>query len=116
MVVGCEVAVGRPVTVDGYSGFKDLVKHFLVDHGYRQVAMIEGPPKAAMPASGCRPTWTPMPRPASRPTRCCAVGHFDIASGTELRRLLDLGVPMDAVVCANDHMAWGCMGLALERG
>lgn len=118
VVVGCEVAGWPSVTVDGYSGFKDLVKHFLVDHGYRHVAMIEGPPESsdacerlqAYLDAHAEAGVTPNPVLRGR-------GHFDIASGRDqLRRLLDLGVPMDAVVCANDHMAWGCMGLALERG
>lgn len=105
------------VRIDNRSAMADIVRH-LVAHGHRRIGFVGGPDahsdsaerlmgyEAAMRAEGL--TLDPALRTA---------GWFDYESGVAAADyFLALAVPPSAVICANDDMAAGLIGQALNRG
>jgi diguanylate cyclase (GGDEF)-like protein len=118
VVVGCEVPGLPAVTSNGYIGFKKLVEHFIVAHGHRRIAMIEGPPSntdaqerlAAYLDAHHEAGIAPDPQLRVRGAYTAPTG----ASAVEA--LLQRGVAFDALVCANDEMALGALSVSAARG
>lgn len=98
------------VCADNRQGSRSITEHLLVEHGYRDIAFVAGPPESpdsierfagfrdALGAAGLR-----------APKRPAAHGEFTQATGKRLMgELLEAGqAPPRAVIFANDQMAIG---------
>jgi LacI family transcriptional regulator len=104
------------VGIDNDGAARAMTRH-LVGRGYRRIAFVSGP----------RPNRDSMARLAGfRAALTEATGERDPivipgdygeSSGAEAARLLiAAGLPVDAILCANDMMAIGCCGVLKEAG
>ncbi len=118
VVLGCRVGDLPSVTSDGYVGFKGVVEHLIKVHGLTSIAMLEGPEHSIDGNDRLRAYLdahqeagiTPDPRLRRR-------AEFILPPAkVAFRNLIEAGVPFQAIVCANDNMAWGCIAAALEMG
>lgn len=111
--------VGIPsVVADNGQGMDELVEHIVGHHACRRVAFIGGPennPDAMLRLESYH-------RVLSRhgielaPT-LVERGTFTVGSGElAMRRLLERGQPIDAVIAANDGMALGAIEVLKEHG
>ncbi|MCG5220806.1 substrate-binding domain-containing protein [Streptosporangium soli] len=91
---------------------------YLLARGYRRIGFVCGPAAegpAAERVAGYRSALVRAGADAGR--ELVVHTHFSRAGGAEgAARLLGLSRPPDAVLCANDIMAIGALGLAKERG
>jgi diguanylate cyclase (GGDEF)-like protein len=116
--VGFECDTSPAVMLDNFSGFKELVRHFIVEHGHTRIAMMEGPPEngdaqerlVAYLEAHAEAGLVPDPRLRVQ-------GDFTQRKTPEaMAELWSRGVPFSAIVCANDEMAHGVMAEAVSRG
>ncbi len=104
------------VGVDNHGGAQKITKH-LVERGYRRIAHIAGP-RHNRDARDRQRGFTDAIA-ATIGERCPVIvpGDFTEAGGAEAARLLIAGsVPFDAIFCANDMMALGCMSVLADAG
>jgi LacI family transcriptional regulator len=118
-LAGTPTPASMNVRCDNESGMRALVRHLVIDHGYRELAYLAGNPdspdnrararafEAEAVATGAHtqagPVWQ---------------GDYSAASGaTVIASLLDAGAQLPrAVVCANDQTALGVMHALARRG
>ncbi|MFF0904569.1 UNVERIFIED_CONTAM: LacI family DNA-binding transcriptional regulator [Kocuria sp. CPCC 205316] len=88
----------------------------LLDRGRRSIATIAGP-QDMPPGIDRLAGWRTAVRGAGLGDELVEVGDFTLASGAHaMRRLLDRGLPIDAVFAANDQMAAGAYTVIQGRG
>jgi sigma-B regulation protein RsbU (phosphoserine phosphatase) len=120
--VAGERAGSSSVWIDDESGIFKPVEHLVKVHACRRIAYIGGP--QARPSSGKRLAGFRAAVAAlglELDPRLILPGDFTVPAGRRaVQTLLDeRGVSIqdvDAVVAANDGMAWGCMEALAERG
>lgn len=101
------------VGVDNRGGMRAVVEHLLEVHGYQDIAFVGGPPgspdsieRFASFRDALRAAGLPVPRSPH------AVGRFTEAGGARaVEALLADRRPPDAIVCGNDEMAVGALGM-----
>lgn len=106
------------VTLENKAGARSLVEHLIVAHGCRRIAFLAGPAenedsywreagyREALRAHGIEDD------PA-----LCGVGAFDDKQGqAATERLLQQGVPFDAVFAGDDEAAMGCIQALTQAG
>ncbi|MBN1219152.1 MAG: substrate-binding domain-containing protein [Anaerolineae bacterium] len=107
------------VAVDNEVGMRDLVTHFIEVHGYRRIAFICGPENNAEAALRYR-AYADVLAEHDLPLdpNLVAPGAFLYETGIEAIRLLldERKVRLEAVVAANDWMAFGALEVLEERG
>lgn len=100
------------------SGIEELVAHLVNVHDCHRIAFIGGPsnnPDAARRLADYRAALQSAGIPYD-PERV-EIGNFHLEGGMEaMRRLLEKGIPVDAVVAANDAMAIGAARALKEKG
>jgi DNA-binding LacI/PurR family transcriptional regulator len=103
------------VDVDNVAAARMVTQH-LVDLGRQDIALIAG--RQDMPAGVDRlEGWRQAMRGAGLHDDMVEVGDFSPRHGAEaMRRLLDRGLPIDAVFASNDQMAAGALSALRERG
>jgi LacI family transcriptional regulator len=103
------------VTPDDEAGSREATS-FLVDHGYRRIGMIQGPPRyGAQRTAGFRSALQAVKRKA--PSEVLVRGDWTRRGGRDaMRALMALPKRPDAVFCANDLMAIGALDVAHELG
>jgi LacI family transcriptional regulator len=101
------------VSVDNSGGMRALVDHLLQVHGHRDVVFIGGPPRSPDSTerfAGYRQALRQAGLVA--PSVPHAIGDFTEAGGARAaRELLADRRPPDAIVCGNDEMAIGALGV-----
>ncbi|HEY0260683.1 MAG TPA: LacI family DNA-binding transcriptional regulator [Lacisediminihabitans sp.] len=103
------------VGVDDIAGERIAVEH-LIGRGRRSVAAIAGP-QDMPPGVDRLEGWRRAVQDRGLDETLVEFGDFTPASGADaMRRLLDRGIPIDAVVVANDQMAMGAYTTLRERG
>lgn len=118
----CSVGVTVPgmpsVEIDNRPGIEAVVEHLIVDHGRRKLAFIEGYP--GQPENQARLAAyrdTLARHGIAYDTSLVAQGEFVKQRGYQaMLELLERGVDIDAVVCANDAMATGAIAALVKRG
>lgn len=109
---GEAIAVG----VDNYGGGRAVTEH-LVARGYRRIAHIAGPRHNRDARERQRGFTDAITALTGERGPVVVPGDFTEAGGAEAARLLIAGrVPFDAVFCANDMMALGCMSVLTDAG
>lgn len=118
----CSVSMELPgipsLVVDNRRGTQVVLEHLIEEHGCRRIAYVRGPPRsneaterheaflATLAAHGIEAD-----------PKLIDVGDFWVDAGAAAaQRILDRGVPFDAVVAANDHMAFGVLDALRARG
>lgn len=103
------------VDVDNVAAAQSATEH-LINRGRRSIATIAGPQD--MPPGVDRLTgWRKAMVAHGLDQSLVEVGDFAPQSGTgAMRRLLERGVPIDALFAANDQMAAGAYSAILEAG
>jgi DNA-binding LacI/PurR family transcriptional regulator/anti-anti-sigma regulatory factor/putative methionine-R-sulfoxide reductase with GAF domain len=119
-MVGITQTPGLPcVIVDNESGMRDIVTHFIEVHGYRRIAFICGPENNAEAvlryrayADALAEHDLPLDPDLVTP------GAFIYETGMDAIRLLldERKVKFEAVVAANDWMAFGALKALEDRG
>lgn len=104
------------VGVDDIQGERGAIEH-LIARGRRAIAVIAGP-QDMPPGLDRLEGWRRAVREfGAGDASLVEYGDFTPESGADaMRRLLDRGVPVDAVVAANDQMALGAYTAIRERG
>ena len=104
------------VGVDNHGGAKAITEH-LVACGYRRIAHIAGPRHNRDARERQRGFSDAIAATIGERGPVIVPGDFTEAGGAEAARLLIAGkVPFDAIFCANDMMALGCMGVLADAG
>lgn len=100
------------VTCDQVEAARTLVSR-LAAAGHRQFAIIEGPTDSCISQERRRGAWQRLTE-LGLPAPLVVAGQYDYASGaTGLRDIIrQLGRVPDAVICASDVMAIGCLDCA----
>jgi DNA-binding LacI/PurR family transcriptional regulator/signal transduction histidine kinase len=116
--VGFAVRGVASVTVDGTQGVCDVVSHLIQEHGRKSFALIGGPaghPEAEDRALAFRRVLEESGLTFDE--NLAVSGSFMKESGAQAAKaLLALHRPFDALVCLNDQMALGALGILRESG
>jgi LacI family transcriptional regulator len=100
---------GRPsFVIDNYAGAFAITEH-LADGGSRQVAFVAGPVDNIEARERLRGYRAALKRAAGAFPEWIIQGDFSEESGREAARTLAAAEPPDAIFCANDMMAIGCL-------
>jgi len=113
---GLEVPDARSVATDEYGGAAAMTR-YLLDHGHRHIAFIQGPEGHRAAAARLRAYRDTLAAcdPALQPL--IEQGAFTFASGYRATEaLLAMAEPPTAIFCANDDMAAGAIAAASRRG
>jgi LacI family transcriptional regulator len=104
------------VGIDNVGGARAMTDH-LVSSGYRRIAFVSGPranPDSQQRLAGFRDA---LARLTGERSPVVIPGDFTESSGAEAARLLiSSGARFDAIFCANDMMAVGCMQTLADAG
>lgn len=104
------------VGIDNHGGAFTMTEH-LVASGYRRIAHVAGPRNNRDARERQRGFVDAMAKLTGERGPLIVPGDFTEAGGREAMRLLISGrVPFDAVFCANDMMALGCLGVLADAG
>jgi DNA-binding LacI/PurR family transcriptional regulator/signal transduction histidine kinase/CheY-like chemotaxis protein len=106
------------VVSDNTPGMRDSIEHLIVDHGRRRIAFIGGA-GSNMDAIARHEVFREVLREHAVEYDPALVtsGPFTTGFGGQaMQKLLDLGVPIDAVVAANDGLALGALQVLRARG
>jgi len=116
--VGVKVPGIPSVTVDGSEGVKAVIRHLVRDHEISKLALIGGPaghPEAEDREKAFRNAL--REEKISFDDRLALRGNFLKESGVDaMRRMLKLGIAFEALVCMNDSMALGALGVLRRAG
>jgi DNA-binding LacI/PurR family transcriptional regulator/signal transduction histidine kinase len=119
-MVGITQAPGLPsVIVDNGQGMRDMVTHFIEVHGYRRIAFICGPENNEEAALRYRAYVDALTEHGlSLDPDLVAPGTFNYQAGMDAVRLLldERKAKFDALVAANDWMAFGALRALEVRG
>ena len=104
------------VGVDNHGGAYAMTE-YLVACGYRRIAHIAGPRHNRDARERQRGFCEALSATIGERGPVVVPGDFTEAGGAEAARLLIAGrVPFDAIFCANDMMALGCMSVLADAG
>ncbi len=104
------------VGIDNYGGAFAMTEH-LVASGYRKIVHIAGPRHNRDARERQRGFVDAMAMLTRERSPVIMPGDFTEAGGGDAARLLISGsVPFDAIFCANDMMALGCMTILCDAG
>jgi signal transduction histidine kinase len=119
-MVGIAQTPGLPnVTVDNQKGMRDVVTHFIEAHGYRRIAFVHGPENNKEAMLRYRAYVDALAEyDLSLDPALIVPGDFTYETGGDAIRLLldERKVEFDAVVTANDWMAFGALKALEDRG
>jgi phosphoserine phosphatase RsbU/P len=120
--IGMDLPGASSVCIDNPSGIREVVRHLVQTHGHRRLAYVGGPEynvEARQRLAGFRATLAELGLAVDE--RLILPGDFTVPSGERAMRILleERGVPVgevDAIVAANDGMAWSCVDFLEARG
>ncbi len=98
------------ILIDGEQALREGIRHLVENHGYRRIAFLGGPqsnPDACVRLRAYREALTAHGLPS--PDTYLSTGDFTYESGVDAVRVLfdERGATFDAIVVANDYMAFG---------
>lgn len=106
------------ISVDNEKGLQVLLKHLIETHGYRRIAFIKGPdenPSAQRRYQVYKDVLAEYDLPTDPALEISGRFSTEIAMQAMLD-LLDRKIEFEAVVAANDLMAFGALNALLSRG
>jgi signal transduction histidine kinase/DNA-binding LacI/PurR family transcriptional regulator/ActR/RegA family two-component response regulator len=104
--------------IDGAPALREAIRHLVEDHQYRRIAFVGGPEgniEARDRLRIYREELTRLGLPP--PDSFVVIGDFKYASGVDAVRILldERGESLDAIVAANDRMAFGAIDALRAR-
>jgi len=116
--IGVELPGVPSITIDNAIGMRRMVEHLIDVHRAQRIAYIGGPPdnqEANARFGGYREALAS--RDVAFSPELVRYGRFTLDSGSSsMLELLATGIEIEAVVAANDYMAFGAMQVLRERG
>jgi DNA-binding LacI/PurR family transcriptional regulator/serine phosphatase RsbU (regulator of sigma subunit) len=116
--IGIELPGVPSIAIDNTAGMRGMVEHLIAVHRAERIVYIGGPPdnqEAHARLEGYRQALGSHGLRFSE--ELVRHGRFTLDSGQScMRELLAAGIEIDAVVAANDYMAFGAMEVLRERG
>lgn len=114
------IAIDVPnTTIDNTSGLRDVIRHLISKHGYRRLAFVSGPTHNKDAQDRYR-IYREVLDEYEIPfdPNLLLPGEFIYPDGQEAVRLLwdERKVQVDAIISANDDMAFGILDSLRERG
>ena len=107
---------GHPsFVIDNYAGAYAITEH-LANGGNRRLAFVAGPADNIEAKERLRGYRAALKATAGRSSEWIVQGDFSEDSGREAARTLAAAGPPDAIFCANDMMAIGCLEGLREAG
>ena len=116
--IGMTMAGAGSVCVDGSSGMRDMVNHYVDEHNCRHFALIAGPRLHPESEQRCRVVKETLhARGIHLNEEDIFYGRFDKESGIDgVGALFSGEFDYDALICLNDRMAIGAMEELTSRG
>lgn len=116
--IGVPVSGASNVTVDSYGAMVTMTEHLVTRHERRNFAIIAGPKWHVESEQRCEAIRNTLERyNIEWNPELLDHGTFERDSGIEsMRKLLDSGQSIDAVLCLNDRMALGALEVLHQRG
>lgn len=120
-LVGCSIPVPAisSVSTDNENGIREIVRHLIDVHKYERIAFVRGP-KGQLEADQRYNAFVEElnARRIRFDEHLVADGDFSVESGrVAVQTLLDeRGMALEAIVCANDRMAFGVLEELQQRG
>lgn len=118
-LAGSPTPVSMNVRCDNESGMRALVRHLVVDHGYRRLGYLSGHVDSPDNRSRARAFETEAAALGAEVVQGGDwQGNYSAAGGAKVvNALLEAGVQLPrAIVCANDQTALGVMHALAQRG
>jgi len=116
-----EIDTGTPrkscITIDNRNGFSQCVRHLVMDHGYKRIALVSGPkehPEARERELAYRDTMTAYGLPVT--AGMIAYGDLSGFVDKQVSQLLDSNPGLEAIVFCNDEMAKAGYRECVRRG
>jgi len=106
---GIEIPNASTIICEGEKGLKDLIQHLIDDHGYKKIAFVKGPEDNGG-AIGRFVAYKEILEEKNIPfdEKLIFKGDFVTDSGYRaMEEIVQSGIEYDAVVFANDSMAYG---------
>jgi len=98
------------VTIDNYTGMRQVVDHLIEEHGYRRIAFIKGPPNKEAFIRFQAYCDSLAAHQIDFDPSLIYNGDFRFDSGSEaVRTFRRENIQFDALVCSNDNMAMGAL-------
>lgn len=107
------------MTLDYETGFHDMVKHVILDHGAKRVNMLAGTEGNSFSEERVNIYKSTLAECGIdfEPERLAYGDFWDRPARVALQKFLDSDLPMpDAIICANDAMAITACSMLSERG
>jgi signal transduction histidine kinase/ActR/RegA family two-component response regulator len=116
--VGLELSGYPSVTLDNHRGMELVVEHLIEHHGCRRPAFIAGTPNNPEARVRLAVYQQVLERHGIEPDpKLVATGNFVSSGGySAMQEIIARGVPIDAVIAANDTMAFAAMSALREHG
>jgi phosphoserine phosphatase RsbU/P len=120
--LGMELSGASSVCVDNQAGLESAVDHLVTIHGRRRIAFVGGPNENVEAQQRLAAYRRALEKHGlAVDERLIVSGDFTVAAGQRAAQTLleERQVSpreVDAVVAANDGMAWGCVAGLLKRG
>ena len=116
--LAAEVKWMNSVLIDGAPALREAIRHLVEDHGYRRIAFVGGPEGNIEARIRLRIYREELAsRGLPRSDSLVVTGDFKYESGVDAVRLLldERGESFDAIIAANDRMAFGAIDALRAR-
>lgn len=106
------------LVVDSYKGMREVIRHLIVEHGYKRIAFIKGLKGQGEAELRYKAYCDELKENNIKLVEKLVVqGDYSQESGrTAARSLLDSGIQFEAIAAANDRMAFGALETLQARG
>jgi len=105
------------IVSDNHSGMAQCIEHLTRDHGYRKIALLNGP-KVNIDAKERQEAYLEIMRAYGNPVTDSMIAYGNYTENVEehVVALLEQNPGLEAIACANDNMAKACYNVCKKRG
>ena len=106
------------IGVSTYEAQMELIEHLIVEHHYKKIAYVSGPFQTAEGKKRYEAYCDILKKYGIEYNeKYVYEGYFDVNSGRKaVRKFLEYDIDLEAIVCANDDMAFGVMDCLKKNG
>lgn len=105
------------VVSDNHYGMTQCIEHLITDHGYRKIALLNGP-KVNIDAQERQAAYLGVMHAHGIPVTDSMIAYGNYTENVEehVIALLEQNPGLEAIACANDNMAKACYTVCTRRG
>ena len=105
------------VVSDNHYGMTQCIEHLTRDHGYRKIALLNGP-KVNIDAKERQAAYLDVMHAYGNPVTDSMIAYGNYTENVEehVVALLEQNPGLEAIACANDNMAKACYNVCKKRG